>query len=941
MSSKKKPAAFPQLRVRTEHSFRTAFGPAARVVAGLKRVEAPLAAIVDSSTWGHVKMQKALAAAEVRCAFGSEFVARGPSGTAPVAWALAAGADASAFYSFASDAASHPDRLAEIFAAAPRDGVLRFAGAALEEPACFDYVDIGPGSLLQRRKALALAARTRKPLVVTADPFYPSPGDASAFAALVDAGSDVAPRHLLSEPELRAAMPDVPDDVWRKAVKNTHAAAERCATTLRKAQVIHVDGDLRALVEEGRQRRLASKRIAAWTAEYAARLEREMALVFQKGYDSYFLVVSDLVQWAKQRMLVGPGRGSSAGSLLCFLTGITEVDPLPHGLLFERFIDINRNDLPDIDIDFSDARRDMVFEYLRNKYGAANVARIGNVNTYKPRSLLAQVCKRFGIADHERFDLVNVLIEYSSGDSRYGKGLEDTLQNTDTGRKFFERHPEAARVLADDIENHASHTGVHAAGVIVANEPVSNFCVVVDGIAHVDKPAAEALNLLKIDALGLRTLGVIEDAGVVSSDELYALPLNDAAVFSVFNEHRYGSIFQFEGQSQRSISKRVVVDDFRIIDHLTALARPGPLGGGATNRYIMRKAGEEAVTVRHPLLRDLLMETYGVVLYQEQVMRISFDIGRMPWEVVSEIRKAMSGRKGKEYFDRRGEEFVKGADSIGIKERDARLIWDEICSFGAWGMNKSHTTAYAVISYWCAWMKRYHGLAYAAACLRNAKDDDQALSVLREMDAEGIRYVPFDVDRSTENWAVVDGQLIGGFTNLVGIGPAKAYAAVRARASGKFDRDKYLKLRVKFQELYPLRREYAALYADPTAYGCRVGSRIIDGDSLPEEGDVLFLGKLSEKMLLDANETVRVQRRDGKRLTGQTLFVDLVLQDDTGAPIRCRIGRFDYARMGARAMERLVAGSDVLLVRGRRVPGYQMIHVERVRCLTRPEVLDA
>lgn len=927
-------AALPQLRVRTEFSFRKAFGPAARVAAGLQRAGAAAAGIVDSGTWGHVRVGKALVAAGVRPMYGAEFAVERDDGRKPIAWALAE--DLSGFYRF-STAARAGDVL-EAFAQA-RGSAVRFSGAALDDPEMFDYVDINPSSILQQRRALALAKCTKRPLVVTSDPAYPAPGDFSAFTALVGGGARVAPQHILAADELRAALPCLSAAAWRKAVGSTREAAERCGSALPQASVIRVPGDLRALAEEGRRARLASGRILAWTGEYASRLERELTLVAEKGYESYFLVVADLISWAKQRMLVGPGRGSSAGSLLCFLTGITEVDPLPHGLLFERFIDITRNDLPDIDIDFSDSKRDQCFTYLRDKYGDANVARIGNINTYKPRSLLAEVCKKFAIPDHERFALVNVLFEYSSGDSRYGKGLEDTLTNTDVGRAFMAKYPEASEVLADDIENHASHTGVHAAGVIVANEPVSNYCTVIDGLACVDKPAAEALGLLKIDALGLRTLGVIEDAGVVTGEELYNLTLDDPEVFRVFNEHRYGAIFQFEGASQRSISKAVTVDSFRIVDHLTALARPGPLGGGATQKYINRKSGKEPVTTSHPLLNDLLAETYGVVLYQEQVMRISFDIGRMPWEVVSEIRKAMSGRKGKEYFDRRGAEFVRGAESLGISTDDAHVIWNEICSFGAWGMNKSHTTAYAVISYWCAWMKRYHGLAYAAACLRTAKDEEHATAVLREMVAEGVRYVPFDIDRSAENWAVVDGELIGGFMNIVGVGPSKAAAAIKARAAGTLKRDKYADAVIKFTELYPLRKLYAALYADPAAHGCRDGSTITTGEALPEEGEVLYLGRVDEKQLLDVNETVRVQRRGGKRLTGQPLFVDLVCKDDTGVPIRCRIGRFDYARLGAKAMSAIVAGEDDVLVRGRRVPGFQMIHVERIRCLNAPEKL--
>jgi DNA-directed DNA polymerase III PolC len=923
----------PQLRVRTEFSFRDAFGPVPRVAAALAELGCPAAGIVDPGTWGHVRWARELGRCGVAPLFGTELTVAQPDGRAPKAWVLAQ--DISAFYRFSTatrkKGADLPALLRE------SRGIIRFAGAALTDPETFDYIDLNPASALQQRAALRLHERTGRPLVVTSDNWYPRPRDRSAFIAM-GGRENVTPQHILSIDELRAALRCLTPAQFDAAVANAHEVAARCATALPKAPIIHVEGDLRALAEAGKQRRLALGHLTAWPQEYEARLQRELEVVEAKGFESYFLVVADMIMWAKQRMLVGPGRGSSAGSLLCYCIGITEVDPIPHGLLFERFIDLTRKDLPDIDVDFNDTKREQVFDYLIQRYGRENVARIGSINTLKPRSVLAGVCKRFGISDAERFNLLNVLIEYSSGDSRYGKGLEDTLSNTDVGKAFMARHPKAA--VMGEIENHASHTGVHAAGVIVSNVRLDDYCTVQeDGVAQIDKPDAEELNLLKIDALGLRTLGVLEDAGVATNDELYALRLDDPEVLRVFNERRYGAIFQFEGQAQRAISREVFVDSFRTIDHLTALARPGPLGGGATDKYIARKAGREEVKTTHPRLTEMLADTYGVVLYQEQVMRIVREIGKFSWEDTTVIRKAMSGRKGKEFFDRKGEQFIEGAAHDGISPDDARAIWNEICSFGAWGMNKSHTCAYSVISYWCAWMKRYHPLEYAAACLRGAKDDDQVMEVLREAVADGVKYVAFDVDRSDVTWRVIDGELVGGFMNLVGIGPAKAAAAVELRRLGKLDREKFLKLDVKFADLYPLSNKYADLYADPEAHGCRPGSKLLKADELPPSGNVLYLGKLVGKKLRDANEALLVTRRGGRKIHGNTLFADLVLKDDGGVPMICRIDRFDYNPTGRLAIENLVVDKDVLLVRGRRVPNFQMIKVERIKCLTNPEAL--
>ena len=929
----------PQLRCRTEFSFRQVYGPVAKVADALAALKTPAAGIVDPGTWGHVRWHKALSARGIKPLFGTELAVAQPDGRKPVAWALAE--DTRAFYKFSTAARQKGADIAALFGET-RSGVIRFAGAALTDPDTFDYIDLNPSSPLLQRAALRLHKATGKPLVITSDNAYPRREDYAAFMAIVGR-ERTTPQHLLTIKELREALRCLDDQTFALAVSNTFEVAERCASELPTAPIIHVEGDLRALAEQGKQRRLSLGHLPSWPESYEARLQRELEVIELKQYESYFLVVADLVSWAKERMLVGPGRGSSAGSLLCYLLGITEVDPIPHGLLFERFIDLTRKDLPDIDIDFSDTKRDQCFEYLSNKYGRHNVARIGNVNTLKPRSVLAEVCKRFGIPDKERFDLLNVLIEYSSGDSRYGKGLEDTLNNTDTGRKFMERHPKAA--VMGDVENHAWHTGVHAAGVIVCNVPVDEYCTVgADGVAQLDKPDAEALNLLKIDVLGLRTLGIIEDSGVVTADELYALKLDDPEVFDIFNQRKYAGIFQFEGQSQRTISAQVRVDSFRTIYHLTALARPGPLGGGATGKYIARKAGLEPVTYTHPALEELLHDTYGVVLYQEQVMRIVRDIGKFSWDETTVIRKAMSGRKGKEFFDRQGEKFIAGAAEDGIDAATAQAIWSEICNFGAWGMNKSHTCAYAVISYWCAWMKRYHPLEYAAACLRSAKDDDQTMEILREMAAEGVDYVPFDPELSDVNWSVQEGKLVGGFMNLVGFGPSKAVAAVEARRLGRMDeklRARIAAAEVKFADLYPLSKRYASLYADPEAHGCRAGSIVCKANELPESGDVLYLGKLVKKKLRDENETVLVARRGGRRVTGQTLFVDLFLRDDTGIPMICRIDRFKFESIGRVAMENLRVEEDVLLIRGERIPNFNMIKIERMKCLNRPEALDA
>lgn len=944
-----------QLKVRTEFSFKLAFGPVKRIAQRCKDINSTRAAIVDSNTWGHVKWAKACAAVGVEPMFGLEFNVKQEDGTRPAAWVLMEKGRGTDFYRWSSaQLAEEFDHARSIVALDDIEGVNKrplqkpgivFAGAAFTDPALFDYIDVNPASPIQQRAAINLHRRTGKPLVVTSDNAYAAPGAADFGPFMAISGRQkMTPQHVMAAHEFRKAIRFATDDELAQAIKNTYEVAERCATSLERAPLIHLPGNLEALVRDGIKYRIGRGHLKDWTDDHEARIKRELAMIREKDFDSYFLVVADLVTWAKSNMLVGPGRGSSAGSLVCYLLRITEVNPLEHGLLFERFIDVTRSDLPDIDIDFNDVKRDDCFTYLASRHGQENVCRIGNVGTLKPKSAMKEVCRRLGLPDGRRFDVINVLIDYTSGDSRFGNSLEDTMTKTDVGRRFMEDFPQA-KVLWD-VENHAWYTGVHAAGVIVSNLPVNQFCTVgPDNVAHIDKPDAEYLNLLKIDALGLRTLGIIEDAGVVDNETLYDLAQhpNDPSAIGILNAGKFVGIFQFEGSTQRDVTSKIDVKTFRQIDHITALARPGPLGGGAAAKYFMRSAGREEVEYRHPSMSAYLGSTLGVILYQEQVMRIGAELGKMSWKEVTLMRKAMSGRKGNEFFGQLRATFMKGAAENGLNEDDAEHIWQEINTFGAWGMNASHTVSYSVVSYWCCWMKCYHAVAYAAACLRSAKDDNQTMELLRELHQEGIQYVPFDIDKSDVNWSVQDGKLVGGFMSLHGYGKSKATVAVRKRKEGawtKKDLDRISAARVLYSELYPLTTKYKTYYESPEAAGCAAGSVMSRLDNLPTRGTVLTLGTVSKKRRRDKNEDVLIKRRGGEVMKGDTAFADIYIMDDTGKEIIVRVQPRDFEPIGRLALDNLVVGVDVVLVRGRRIPDYSMITAMRLRCLTNRKALQ-
>jgi DNA polymerase III alpha subunit len=456
--------------------------------------------------------------------------------------------------------------------------------------------------------------------------------------------------------------------------------------------------------------------------------------------------------------------------------------------------------------------------------------------------------------------------------------------------------------MATLLEGHASHTGVHAAGLLVCNEPITKFCTVdAKGIAHVEKGAAESLGLLKIDVLGLRTLGILEDSGV--QIDWYNLPFDDKETYDVFNAQRLCGIFQFEGNALRAISGDI---DFRTIveiDAVTALARPGPFGGGVTEEYVKRKKGKEYTSI-HPLVEKHMEETFGLPVYQEQTLAIVREIGKFDWKETSTIRKAMSKRMGKEFFDTYWEKFKAGAMSQGIGEYEARATWETINSMGAWQMNKAHTYSYAVISYWTAYLKAHHPLEFAAANLRNAKSEDSAIELLREMVREGVEYIPFDLELSEENWCVKNGKLYGGFMALKGIGDSGAKKYVAARNAGKLtqkDTDKISACENLFANIFPFSTKYKSVYDNPAGNGVACDkvwtiSEIQSAKNIPHQTELVFMGEVVYKNSRDANEEINVKKRGGEVLKGQTQFADMRLRDDTGT-LGARIGRYDWFRM--------------------------------------------
>lgn len=819
------------------------------------------------------------------------------------------------------------------------------AGSAT--PVLFGLGPSAPRALV--RRALAVSA----PLVAVSDNVYSAPGDAGFYDLLCgrEAEDQTYDQFIQNEEQWLASIAhhQLPDSVIEEALANAKELCAQQTATLLKARLPIPDRpkplkDMCVDAAEGMGVDLNDP-------VYAARLDREIGLITDKGYDDYFYIVADICQWARERMFVGPARGSSCGSLVCYLLGITTVDPIPHGLIFERFIDINRDDMPDIDIDFSDQNRHLVFDYIRGKYGAEHVARLGTVAFYHPRSILQEAGAGLQIPRWKCENVADTLIERSSGDSRALDTLLDTLKEMPAGQVLLRDHPEAA--IMPRFEGHPRHYSQHAAGVVISDQPISEF-VAVDhrtGATMCDKKDAEdGYNLLKIDALGLTQLSVFEDALRMAGlpiDHLESLPLDDPAAFEVLNKKQWSGIFQFNGMALQSLANQTRVNCFEDIVAITALARPGPLTSGGASEWVYRKNGwdprtkqEAKITYPHPLFEPYMNETYGVVMFQEQVMEIGRNVGDLSWADVTALRKAMSKSLGKEYFDQFGDRWKDAAEKKGIDRGVLDKVWDELCAYGAWAFNKSHSVAYGLISYWCCWMKAHHPFEFAAATLSHESNPDKQRQLLREMAKEGFGYVPVDPVHSIDKWTIGirDGKkvLVGPLSNVKGIGPKLVQQSMGARRRGEPLPDRALKLlnnpKTPIDDLYPIESRIKTLMPNPMDRN--ILTPITKTGDISEEHteDMTYLvcGVAEVIAPRNENEPMMVARR-GYRLTkGPVESLNLQIKDDSGV-IYCKIGRYDYEKWGKSIVERGRAGKAIYAVKGSAMAGRRFIMANAVK----------
>ena len=544
---------------------------------------------------------------------------------------------------------------------------------------------------------------------------------------------------------------------------------------------------LRRWVQNGWRYRGLGRLKGEERARYLARIKYELDLMLLKGFEDYFLVLSDIVRWCKAEGIpVGPARGSAAASLVCWLLRITEVNPMLFpNLIFERFIDINRHDLPDVDLDFDDELRYRVRERLVEKYGAERVGNIGTFTMYRGKNSLEDTAKVFNIPKTAVEEVKGGLLERSSGDLRYGQTIEDSRELFPKVAAVFARYPDLEN--AQRLEGNIKGFSVHAAGLVVANGALTQGLAVykrytpkgelIGEVLSIDKHDAEYLNVLKLDFLGLTTMGLIRRALEIigmSLEELYAVSLDDDKVYDGFKRNEVIGIFQFDGRAMRSVNREVKPDNFAEVCDINALARPGPLHSGAAAEYIMAKHKKKMVEKLHPVLTDITAHTNGQIVYQEQILRTVRELGGFTWEEAALVRKLISKKQGEQAFNRLQEKFMQGSGALGVKPVIAGRIWKQLVTAGAYAFNAAHCVSYGMLAYWTMWLKQNHPLAFYCAALTKYKDDDKVLDILKEVTDKGIKVLPPHPLLSQENWNIEIDALRAGLVQVKGIGEKTA-----------------------------------------------------------------------------------------------------------------------------------------------------------------------
>ncbi|HEU5281692.1 MAG TPA: DNA polymerase III subunit alpha [Gammaproteobacteria bacterium] len=674
---------------------------------------------------------------------------------------------------------------------------------------------------------LKLAADTQTPVVATNDVRFLDADDFDAHEARVciqegQTLTDPARKrnytreqYFRSQAEMASRFHDIPS-----ALTNTLEIAKRCNVTfvLGKNTLPHFpvpEGDttethIEKVAYAGLMDRLNTlfanepEKLAEKKPDYEARLKRELDVINKMGFAGYFLIVADFTQWAKDNGIpVGPGRGSGPGSLVAYALKITDLDPLALELLFERFLNPERVSMPDFDIDFCMDGRDRVIDYVMEKHGHDNVSQIITYGTMAAKAVVRDVGRVLNLG-YGFVDKIAKLIPFELGIT-----LEKALEQEPILRERYEQEEEVKTLidLARKLEGITRNVGKHAGGIVIAPGKLTDFVPLycefgesAHPVTQFDKDDVEAAGLVKFDFLGLKTLTVIDralrlinaDAAIANTPkiDIGLIPLNDAATFELLKKCKSTAVFQLESHGMRDLIKRLQPDCFEDMIALVALFRPGPLQSGMVDDFINRKHGRARVIYPHPDLEPILRPTYGVILYQEQVMQIAQVLASYTLGAADILRRAM-GKKKPEEMAKQREIFTKGAVARGVKEETATSIFDLMEKFAGYGFNKSHSASYALIAYQTAWLKAHYPAQFMAAVLSSDMDKtDKVIIFLAECEAMKLTMLPPDVNESDFFFKVIDNTTLRyGLGAIKGMGEAAIESIVNVRRANGAYRD--------------------------------------------------------------------------------------------------------------------------------------------------------
>jgi len=640
---------------------------------------------------------------------------------------------------------------------------------------------------------------TSIPLVATNDCHYLAKEDADAHEILlcIQTGKTINDEkrmrlptqefYVRSQEEMQELFSAFPE-----SMQNTARIAERCNLSFETGKYYLPDYDvppgydldkyLAEITKKGIMERypeiVSLDEQALSETAIMQRMHTELDIIKNMGFPGYFLVVYDFIDYArKQDIPVGPGRGSAAGSIVAYALGITNIDPLKYNLLFERFLNPARISMPDIDIDFCMDRRSEVIKYVSNKYGKDNVAQIITFGTMSARSVIRDVGRALAMP-YEEVDGIAKLIP-----DALKMTLDLALEESEDLRKLVRSNPQVAKLIeyARALEGLARHASTHAAGVVIAPQPLNNYVPLYkepngEVVTQYQMTILESIGLLKMDFLGLRTLTVIDNAVKIIQENLgitvniNEIPLDDPKSFKLLADADTSGVFQLESSGMKDLLRRIGPETFEDIIALIALFRPGPLGSGMVDDFINRKHGTTKIKYDHPLLEPVLRETYGVILYQEQVMRIAGIMAGFSMADADFLRKAM-GKKKAEEMAKQKKKFVAGACEKGIEKTVAEKVFDLMAHFAGYGFNKSHSAAYAMVSYQTAYLKAHHPVEFTAALLTCEKDNmDKVVKHIREAKENGIVVVPPDVNESKTNFTVHENKILFGMSAVKNVG---------------------------------------------------------------------------------------------------------------------------------------------------------------------------